>query len=191
LPSPSKHLKHAKGFTLAELLIALAILGVIATFTIPKIITSQANSRYNAATKEILSTVAAAYQQYISVNGASGSIGMAALTQYMNYTKPDSTTTIDANSGTYACGGAGKACVAFHSGAYLFYNPGSYFSGTNTTNAVFFGVDPTGAADSTPGMVFLLTYPGKVFSAGDIDTTYTSSTGTSNPGGTNASWFSW
>lgn len=42
------------GFTLAELLIALTILGVIATFTIPKILTAQQASTYNAIAKETM-----------------------------------------------------------------------------------------------------------------------------------------
>ena len=47
--------KH--GFTLSELLIALGILGVIATFTIPKILNSQANSQKTAVFKEAIATV--------------------------------------------------------------------------------------------------------------------------------------
>jgi flagellar biosynthesis protein FlhA len=57
-------IKAFGGFTLAELLIALAILGVIATFTIPKIINAQQNQSYIAATKEVCATMANAYQQY-------------------------------------------------------------------------------------------------------------------------------
>ena len=42
-----------QGFTLAELLIALTILGVIAIFTIPKVLQSQQDTRYSAAAKEV------------------------------------------------------------------------------------------------------------------------------------------
>ena len=68
------------GFTLAELLIALAILGVIATFTIPKILTSQANSQRNAIAKEVMSMISGAHQQLKSNNALSTSTTMGALT---------------------------------------------------------------------------------------------------------------
>lgn len=45
----------AKAFTLAELLIALGILGVIATFTIPKILMNQASSKKQAVFRETIS----------------------------------------------------------------------------------------------------------------------------------------
>lgn len=51
-----------KGFTLAELLIALSILGVIATFTIPKVLQSQQNGKYNTMAKEAIATISQAYQ---------------------------------------------------------------------------------------------------------------------------------
>lgn len=53
-PSPRR---DYKGFTLAELLIALAILGVIATFTIPKILQAQQNQKKQAILKETISIV--------------------------------------------------------------------------------------------------------------------------------------
>jgi prepilin-type N-terminal cleavage/methylation domain-containing protein len=49
--------RYYSGFTLAELLIALAILGVIATFTIPKLLQSQQNQQKQAVLKETISIV--------------------------------------------------------------------------------------------------------------------------------------
>ncbi len=45
------------GFTLAELLIALLILGEIATFTIPKILSAQQNGSKKAVIKETIATL--------------------------------------------------------------------------------------------------------------------------------------
>lgn len=51
------------GFTLAELLISLLIIGVIATFTIPKIITAQQNSKRISIFKETIANAQAIIQQ--------------------------------------------------------------------------------------------------------------------------------
>lgn len=45
------------GFTLAELLISLAILGVIATFAIPKVLNSQQDEKKASVLKECIATV--------------------------------------------------------------------------------------------------------------------------------------
>ncbi|MEB3285996.1 MAG: type II secretion system protein [Vampirovibrionales bacterium] len=50
-----------KAFTLAELLIALIILGVIATFTIPKILTAQEDQKKTAVFKECIDTIQQSY----------------------------------------------------------------------------------------------------------------------------------
>ena len=53
--------KLTKGFTLAELLIALAILGVIPAFTIPKLLMATQSSKYKSLFKDTIS----AYSQAI------------------------------------------------------------------------------------------------------------------------------
>jgi type II secretory pathway pseudopilin PulG len=59
-PAPSFRLKFIfkrfLAFTLAELLIAVVILGLIAGFTIPKVLTSIGDSQYKAIIKESLSS---------------------------------------------------------------------------------------------------------------------------------------
>lgn len=63
------------GFTLAELLIALAIMGVIATFTIPKVLSSQNNAKKNALFREAIAALNdatyAGVQDHSLVKGAS------------------------------------------------------------------------------------------------------------------------
>ncbi len=182
-----------KGFTLAELLISLAILGVIATFTIPKILTAQQNEQKRATAKEIASLVGAAYEQYRLSNPVTASTRINEITPYMNYVKTDAASTVDDNSGNaYVCGTGGKACLALHSGAFLMYNPTTSFSATNTTNMVYFWVDPDGQRNSAPSQFFYLTYPGRVVSSGDITVDHACSGETHTPGSRpNASWFSW
>jgi prepilin-type N-terminal cleavage/methylation domain-containing protein len=56
----------ARGFTLVELLISMAILGEIAAFTIPKVLSTQQNSQKKLVFRETLATLAGlAYQGYI------------------------------------------------------------------------------------------------------------------------------
>jgi len=193
----------AGGFTLAELLIALTILGVIATFTIPKIITAQQNSSYNASAKEVAATVAAAYQSYVFRNGSSSGAGIANITQYMNYIAVDSTSTIDSfygdSSATTTCGAFSGVCLKMHNGAYLQYWPSDNFSGTASTNGVPFLIDPNGTstAGTTNGsgkaLYFFLYYNGSVKDLGNItpNTSWSAQSGWNPNSGQVPPWFSW
>ena len=141
--------KRFQGFTLAELLITLAILGVIATFTIPKILVAQQNSTNNAIAKEMAGMVVGAYQQYQSQYSTTSGVGIEDLTQFMNYIAFDTSTLIDAkqNQGTSLCGsGTANYCLKLASGAMLRYGKSSTynFGGTSATNYVWFDVDPDG-----------------------------------------------
>jgi prepilin-type N-terminal cleavage/methylation domain-containing protein len=54
-------IKASKGFTLAELLIALALLGIIAAFTIPKVLNASTTQERAAKIRETVSTLEQAY----------------------------------------------------------------------------------------------------------------------------------
>jgi prepilin-type N-terminal cleavage/methylation domain-containing protein len=189
-----------RGFTLAELLIALAILGVIATFTIPKIFINQQSQQYNASAKEAAGMISAAFQVYTSRNQLTSSMLVSDLTPYFNYVYLDTGRTIDNKYGStnLSCNIAGGGCLVMHSGGVVRYN-GSALAGTNTTNAFEFIYDPDGVeTDGTtngPGksVNFFLYSNGLVKTRGTSlantlagGTTYASPTPSADP-----PWFSW
>ena len=190
-------------FTLAELLIALAILGVIATFTIPKILDSGSDSKFNSIAKEAIGMVSGAYQSHKLANGTSTSTSMSDFTPYMNYVNADSTTTIDHiyTSTTIDCSNASHVCLRLHNGAMLRYvltTP--TFANSSATSAINFFIDPDGkvtttGAVGTPGksLEVYLYYNGRTTSRDSIlPNTYLDSNGPYNPNtANNPDWFSW
>ena len=181
------------GFTLVELLISLLIIGEIATFTIPKIVSSQQNGTRKTAAKEAISMVSAAYSLYRANNSISSATRFADLTPYMNYVKLD--TTGAAFSGTWTCT-ASNPCVRLHSGATLLYWDFENFGGTATTNAFLYVFDPGGNSDSNVDELDLfLFYNGRVTEQAGIPASTAASCcnsfgWTGNPAYT-PTWFSW
>lgn len=137
--------RHRIGFTLAELLIALAILGVIATFTIPKILQTQQNSQWNAVTMEAAEIFAGAFQSYKLANVVDANSHPGNLTPYINYVNVDTSTTIDSWywGTTISCGDPGRFCLTLHSGAKLWLS-NTDFEGTANTNMINMVIDPDG-----------------------------------------------
>lgn len=162
---------RAKGFTLAELLIALAILGVIATFTIPKILSATSSGQNTAVAKEAASMVSGAFSNYTLTYGiATGTTG-GAMTSYMNYVSADSSSTIGALTCT-----ATAVCLKLHNGGVLQYSTSMSFGGTAATNGIYFNIDPDGAG--TAGQATFIQ-----FANGRL-TTYTGNGGAPTSAGT-------
>lgn len=188
------------GFTLAELLIALLILGEIATFTIPKILTAQQNGQRNAAAKEVIAAVSAAYQSYTYTSGTSGGTTFGNITPYLNYVAVDTTSSMDDHVGAnanYTC--AGRTCLKMHTGGVLFpAGNATSFGGTNTTNAILLYYDPDGTRSGVgtdgPGksVAFFLYYNGATTTRGTMRPNTTDSNGVHGAWPTaEPSWFSW
>ena len=176
--------QSTKGFTLAELLIALLILGQIATFTIPKVLSAQANGRNKAIAKEIIAMTASAHSM-AQLNGVlTTSSTYGSLTQYMNYVAVDTSTTIDGlptgADATFGCNDVLYRCLKLHNGAVLIYIPNAVFS--TTSGFVPAIIDPdgqlTGKRDS---LGVILYYNGRTVTYTEYlnNTAYT------------PSWFSW
>lgn len=191
-----------RGFTLSELLVALSILGVIATFTIPKVLQSQQDGKYKAVVKEAAGYMSEAYQAYILKNGKSVNAGIKDLTPYLNYVSIDTTTEVDNEHGdltpTFNCGVGWLTCFRLHNGAMLYYATADYFSGANSTNAVWFNIDPDGkATDGTtngPGksITLWIHYDGRLKDRSGITPQACDQTNCYGPDPTMVPpWFSW
>ena len=195
--------KFHAGFTLAELLICLVILGEIATFTIPKIVTSQQNNSYNAKAKEAIATIAAIYSSYTVKNGYSANLGIGDLTPYMNYIAVDSVSVIDSYYGdggvTLNCNSDSGGCLKLHNGAYIKYWSAATFGGTATNNGIPIVLDPDGkvtdgtSTGSGKSIYLFLYYNGRVVDLGNLvpNTSWsTNSNWQANPAQV-PPWFSW
>lgn len=169
------------GFTLAELLVALLILGVIAMFTIPKVLSAQQNGQNKAVAKETAAMISAAYQQ-AQLNGVvTTGTSMADMTQYMNYVARDTTSTVDTypNSGGISIPCSANTCYRLHNGAIFVVTPLSF----GTTSGVILAIiDPDGERTSQEdSIIFAQKYDGRL-------TTYGVHAGDSSY---DPDWFSW
>jgi len=188
-----------KGFTLSELLIALAILGVIATFTIPKVLQSQQNGSKNAAMKEAAGMVSGAFQAYKNQYGLSTTVSPTDLTPFMNYVAVNTASQIDHHPGMGALScDSTHPCLRLHDGAVLFAPESACdFPGTASTDAIYFHFDPDGSYSGSTtgpgkGTALYVYYNGRVSSRDLIAPNTETCAGTHQPDpATNPSWMNW
>jgi prepilin-type N-terminal cleavage/methylation domain-containing protein len=194
------HRKIYSGFTLAELLIALAILGVIATFTIPKVLQSQQDTKSTAIAKETIATFSQAYQAYALKQPVNGNTAWGDFLQYVNYVKKDTVSIIDSNPGQTSLDCSSWDCYRLHNGAIIASYTGFNYSTTDNLTTIYFYLDPDGKySGSTTGpgksMVIYIYINGKVTSMGALAPGTHDSWGGNYPTGTDATydptWFRW
>ncbi|MEB3245481.1 MAG: hypothetical protein VKJ06_05805 [Vampirovibrionales bacterium] len=139
------------GFTLADALISLSLVGVIASFSVRKVLVSTQNHAYNLAAKEAVGTLGEACQER-SFSGLSnqqhplGKHPHRDIISYVNYTKIDTSgVLVDKNygHGSWACDDW-SPCARLVNGSVLHYVTGYKFEATSNSNAIFFKIDPVG-----------------------------------------------
>lgn len=160
-------MRQGVGFTLAEVLIALALLGIVAAFTIPKILQTSQSKQYNSIAKETLASVSEAYIS-LKVDGVDGNTSLDQILAKMNVLGPDPTCTMDYLPNQIAFPIVGCS-MRLKNGATLFYNPGSYFGGTTANNGIPFAVDPDGKPSAIKAIGFVLYFNGKTTTYGKVD----------------------
>lgn len=189
------------GFTLAELLIALVILGLIATFTIPKVLQSQQSSKDKANAKEVAGMISGAYQAYRQNNTVTANTKFTDMTPYLNYVKVDTSTVIDdvPTEGTLNCATtAFFGCIRLHNGGMLEWPANNQrFNGTAITNGIEVLFDPdakvsSGAGDTGVSVEFVLYYDGRITTWGNCLAGTANNTTTCDPGDhLDPTWFNW
>lgn len=169
-----------QGFTLAELLISLAILGVIATFTIPTLIGVSTAAKEKSIAKEAASMVAGAASSYLLNSSVSASTKGADFIQFMNYVTVDTTTNYSAGANQTGTAlqqcSATLPCLKLHNGGILQYDTAMTMGGTSSTNAVYFNFDPDGTG--TAGRITFVQFSNSRMSTGELAGTATPTGGT-------------
>ena len=193
-----------RGFTLAELLIALGILGVVATFTIPKVLNAQQDSQWNSIAKETAGTLSGAYAAYRRQNVDVTGMTLEDLAPYLNYVKRETILSVDSYQEdpiiSFDCSDAAKYCYKLHNGAILYTNGfSSYFRGMASNDAIVFFLDPDGrVTDGTAdgegkAVTFWLYTNGRITTYAGITsgTDAGTTTGYTPDASYDPPWFSW
>lgn len=184
-----------KGFTLTELLIAVALIGVIAVFTVPKVLNAQGNKENIAKTKQFAAGLVGAYTNYQLDYGTNKDLTLTNLTPYLNYVEISTTAVGDYPDGSnFACDGGTDQCLRFPNGGIARFKTNYSFGSTNTTNAVYAYFDPDGKDSNLYGVQLYLYYDGQIKSSANVRTNTCGVWGGASCWdgyGSIPSWFNW
>ena len=188
------------GFTLAELLTVLSVFAVIATFTIPKIVTSQQTTKWNAAAKEMIAAISEGHMQLKAKNvlSANTTAGDIINNGNFNYTSIKTTGLIDDVYGgtSIDCSQSYFTCYVLHNGGVLLVEQGKPYTATGANNALPFIFDPDGvysgsSTGSGKSLFIFMYYNGKIRDFANIDNpTYVDYWGYIGPYSPQG-WFKW
>lgn len=178
-------------FSLAELLIALAILAVLATFTIPKILQNQQNEQYNSAAKEAIGTISQAFWNYKADGRLTANTTVSNLMQYVNYVNYTTVGTVDSTVAAPNSLSCASGCYRMHGGGTILAGGGA-FTGTSALHCIMFWYDGGGISSPGRSVLFIVYYNGKVTSYKYGDSGSINNSGViSAPANYDPDWFHW
>ena len=194
----SKH-PYPFGFSLTEILIALAIMGVISAFGVIKIRESMDYKMYKDRTKAAAAEIGSLLLKYKQQKNAGvGTTAIDIFNEYANYISLDTTSTIDGSAceGTLACD-AWNSCFKMSNGAVIRVRNIQSFNGTSSHHAIKFKIDPDGvvtglSGDAGKALPFYLYFDGKVRARDNILEDTVTNTSTDDPNsGCVPDWWTW
>jgi prepilin-type N-terminal cleavage/methylation domain-containing protein len=153
----------SKGFTLTELLIAMAVLATIMVMITPMVVSRLGTKKLQSQATQVMSDVSKAYGLYIRQNGmvVPGTTRAADMMRFMNYVRTvrgETTCTNDGDQCIQVLTGAAEnevtsvpcsnehPCLLLQNGGYLQYGRDAIFpTGNNTQlSAIVLNFDPDG-----------------------------------------------
>ena len=194
------------GFTLTEMLIALTVLGIMATFIIPKLLNNSQHTRWNALAKESGSMFTEALLQYRQTQPVDAYTSGADIIAGINAIKRETTINVDGvpnNPGfpTYDCSNSSIYCYRLPNGALVTTDNQGFgendlpgYAANPNQFLVWLLIDPDGKETGNADSLAFWMYPnGKLKTWGAIDANSKDGYGnTLNPEPTkDPSWFNW
>lgn len=155
------HLLRNRAFTLAELLVVLAVIGFVTMLTTPKISAAYEKQKRTAIVKETTMAIAKAYGVLAVKEGVSASTRFADISRYLATASPKTSGQINSYPGRsdITCGSGGNECYQLSSGAVVSVESAHTFSEELPNASLRLIIDTDGERQTTSGS-FLDDYAG-------------------------------